>query len=243
MVVDDQVAEQARQLLSNLPHGPSPRPSQMISALRLRAEFLEQRHARYVGNVARIDKVHAPLACRARPGAGGDLACRALEDVDVCRGPQDGRRHRLLSQMRLDLHVPGKRIEARCRPQGGEFDNLADASSDGGVDQRDLVGHLLWRRAMRNEQPIGPTKCLLKRMRLIEIDSGDAGTLGQLSRVGPPGQHDYIDRIGSEEAGQRRADATRRADYGDPRLVGRRLDFLGHGEVTLVSLNNRSNIY
>ena len=126
---------------------------------------------------------------------------------------------------------------------------MADASGDGAVDQRDLVGHLLWRRAMRNEQPIGPTKSILKRMRLIEIDSGDAGTLGQLSRVGPPGQHGDIDRIGSEEAGQRRADATRRAGDGDPRLV-RRLDllgdflrdFLGHGEVTLVSWNNRSNI-
>src|SRR5258705_14007314 len=77
---------------------------------------------------------------------------------------------------------------------------MAAASGDGAVDQRDLVGHLLWRRAMRNEQPIGPTKSILKRMRLIEIDSGDAGTLGQLSRVGPPGQHGDIDRIGSEEA-------------------------------------------
>src|ERR1700730_10035013 len=120
---------------------------------------------------------------------------------------------------------------------------MADASGDGAVDQRDLVAHLLWRRAMRNEQPIGPTKRILKRMRLIEIDSGDAGTLGQLSRIGPPGQHGDIDRIGSEEAGRRRADATRRADYGDPRLVRRRLDFLGHGEVTLVSWNNQSNIY
>src|SRR5260370_35222580 len=126
MVVDDRVAEQARQLLSNLQHGPSPWPSQMIGALRLRAEFLEQRHARYVGNVARIDKVHAPLASRARPRAGGDLACRAFEDVDVCRGPQGGRRHRLLSQMCLDLHMPGKRIEASCRPQGGELDKMSD---------------------------------------------------------------------------------------------------------------------
>src|SRR6476646_7848473 len=116
MVVDDRVAEQVRQLLSNLQHGPSPWPGQMIGALRLRAEFLEQSHTRYVGNVARIDKVHAPPACRARPGAGGDLTSRTLEDVDVCRGPQDGRRHRLLSQMGLDLHMPSKRIEARCRP-------------------------------------------------------------------------------------------------------------------------------
>jgi len=120
---------------------------------------------------------------------------------------------------------------------------MADASGDGAVDQRDLVGHLLWRRAMRNEQPIGSTKSILKRMRLIEIDSGDAGTLGQLSRVGPPGQHGDIDRIGSEEAGQRRADATCRAGYGDPRLVRRRLDFPGHVEVTLVSWNDQSKIY
>jgi hypothetical protein len=60
---------------------------------------------------------------------------------------------------------------------------------------------------MRNEQPIGPTKRILKRLRPIEIDSGDAdtlgGTFGQLNRVGPPGQHGDIDRIGSEEAGQR----------------------------------------
>src|SRR5258707_15321635 len=92
---------------------------------------------------------------------------------------------------------------------------------------------------MRNEQPVGSTKRILKRMRPIEIDSGDAdtlaGILGQLSRVGPPGQHGDIDRIGSEEAGQRRADATCRAGYGDPRLVRRRLDFPGHVEVTLVS--------
>ena len=86
-------------------------------------------------------------------------------------------------------------------------------------------------------------KRVLKRMRLIEIDSGDAGTLGQLSRVGPPGQHGDIDWIGSEEAGQRRADATRRAGYRDPRLVRRRLDFLGHGEVILVSWNDQSNIH
>ena len=110
---------------------------------------------------------------------------------------------------------------------------MADASGDGAVDQRDLVGHLLWRRTMRNEQPIGPTKRIPKGMRLIEIDSGDAGTLGQLSRVGPPGQHGDIDRIGSEEAGQRRADATRRADYGDPRLVRRRLDFLDMSKLPL----------
>ena len=55
---------------------------------------------------------------------------------------------------------------------------MADAGSNGGVDQCDLVGHLLWRRAMRNEQPIGTTKRLVKRMRLIEIDRGDAETLG-----------------------------------------------------------------
>jgi hypothetical protein len=120
---------------------------------------------------------------------------------------------------------------------------MADASSYGGVDQRDLVRHLLWRRTMRNEQPVGTTKRVLTRIRLIEIDSGDAGTLGQLSRVGPPGQHRDIDRIGSEEAGQRRADATRGTGYGDSQLVRRRLDFLGHSEVTLVSWNNRSNIW
>src|SRR5258705_3151971 len=119
---------------------------------------------------------------------------------------------------------------------------MAAASGDGAVDQRDLVGHLLWRRAMRNEQPIGTTKCLLKRMRLIEIDSGDAGTLGQLSRVGPPGQHGDIDRIGSEQAGQRRADATRRTRYGDARLARCRLDFPGHVEVTLVSWNDQSKM-
>ena len=111
---------------------------------------------------------------------------------------------------------------------------MADASGDGAVDQRDLVGHLLWRRAMRNEQPIGPTKRILKRMWLIEIDSGDAGTLRQLNRVGPPGQHGEIDRIGIKEAGQRRADAPRRTRYGNARLAGYRLDFPGHVEVPLV---------
>jgi hypothetical protein len=60
---------------------------------------------------------------------------------------------------------------------------MADASSNGSVDQCDLVGHLLCRRAMRNEQPIGPPERILKRMRLIEIDGGDAGTRGRLSRV------------------------------------------------------------
>ena len=50
---------------------------------------------------------------------------------------------------------------------------------------------------MRKEQPIGTTKRLLKRMRLIEINSGDAGVAGQLNRVGPPGQHGDIDRIES----------------------------------------------
>ena len=116
MVVDDRVAEQARQLLSNLQHGPSPWPSQMIGALRLRAEFLEQSHACYISHVTRIDEVHAPLAGGARPEAGGDLTSRTLEDIDECRGPQDGRRHRLLSQVGLDLHMPGKGIEARCWP-------------------------------------------------------------------------------------------------------------------------------
>src|SRR6267378_1660524 len=243
MVVGDRLTEHGRQVFGNLPHGPGPRPGQMISALRLRTEFLEQSHACYVGDVTRIDKVRAPLASRARPGAGGDLTSRTLEDVDECRGPQDGRRHRLPSQVSLDLHMPGKRIEARCRPQGGEFDNLADASSDGAVDQRDLVGHLLWRRAMRKEQPIGPMKRVLKRMRLIEINSGDAGPVGQLSCVGPPGQDDDIDWIGSEEAGQRRADAPRRTRYGNAGLARCRLDFPGHVEVTLVSWNDQSKIY
>jgi len=33
---------------------------------------------------------------------------------------------------------------------------------------------------MRNEQPIGPTKSILKRMRLIEIDRGDVDTSGAM---------------------------------------------------------------
>src|SRR5467141_2553785 len=98
MLVGDRLTEQGRQVFGNLPHGPGPRPGQMMSALRLRIEFLEQSHACYVGDVTRIDKVHASLASRARPGAGGDLTSRTLEDVDECRGPQDGRRHRLRSE-------------------------------------------------------------------------------------------------------------------------------------------------
>jgi hypothetical protein len=119
---------------------------------------------------------------------------------------------------------------------------LADAGRDGTVDQRDLVGHLLWRRAVRKEQPIGAMKRVLKRMRLIEINSGNAGPLGQLNCVGAPGQHDDIDRIGSKQAGQRRADAPRRTRYGNARFARCRLDFHGHVEVILVSWNDQSNI-
>ena len=77
---------------------------------------------------------------------------------------------------------------------------------------------------MRNEEAIGTTKRILKRMRLIEIDRGDADTLRHLGRIGPPGQHGDIDRIGSKEAWSGLADATRCARYGDTRLC--RVDWI-----------------
>ncbi len=110
--------------------------------------------------------------------------------------------------MRLDLHVPGNGVEASCRPHGRQFHDMADAGGNGPIDQRDLIGHLPWRCAMRNEQPIDATKRLHKRLRLIEVDRGGGDTAGQLGRIGPPGQRNDIDRIGGKEAGQRRADAT-----------------------------------
>ena len=140
---------------------------------------------------------------------------------------------RLLSQMRLDLHMPGKRVEARCRPQSREFDNMADAGSNGGVDQRDFVDQLLWRRAMRDKEAIGTTKCIEKRMRPIEIDRRDADTSGQLNRIGSPGQHSDVDRFGNQEAGQGRADATCRTRYSDTLFVGCQFDGLGHIEGSL----------
>src|ERR1700722_11019777 len=82
---------------------------------------------------------------------------------------------------------------------------------------------------MRNEQPVGATKRLHKRVRLIEVDRGGGDPAGQLGSVGAPGKRNDIDRIGSKKAGQRRADATCRARDGDARLARRGLNFFGHG--------------
>jgi len=47
---------------------------------------------------------------------------------------------------------------------------MADASGDGAVDQRISVGPLAWRVHAKYEQPIGPTKSILKSMLVIEIE-------------------------------------------------------------------------
>ncbi len=78
MMVDDGMAEQGRQFFGDLLHGPGPWPGWMIGALQLRGEFLHQRHACHVGDIAGIDEVHAPVARRAGPGTGGDLTSCSL---------------------------------------------------------------------------------------------------------------------------------------------------------------------
>ena len=53
---------------------------------------------------------------------------------------------------------------------------------------------------MRNEEPIGTTKRLLKRIRPIEIDRSYRDTVRRLGSIGPPGQRHDVDRVGGEQA-------------------------------------------
>ena len=127
----------------------------MIGALGFRADLLGEREPGDLGDVARVDEVRSSPARGARPGAGRDLRSCELQNVREGRGPEDGRGHRLASQMRFDLHVPGHRIEPRRGAKSGEFHDMTNPGSDRGVDQGNLVLDLLKRSAVRNVDPVG----------------------------------------------------------------------------------------